>query len=136
MISKEWKKRLAYDFLGLGSIIFYIIVLARAFIGPYWNFILQLVISGIIILILSLFFKESDYYLARAAVLVVFTALFYNEIKFSIFVIILYLLIISSAAYLKKSKKTVLSGLFLGIISALLGYLLTPSIGRFFNLGV
>jgi hypothetical protein len=134
MGSDNWKINLAEDFLSLGSIIFFIIVIARALIGPYWIFVLNLLISAICAIIFWFIFRQTNNQISRAIILVVFTALFYNEIKFTFFVIIILFLILISAIYLKKEKKGRILGFISGIISSLISYWLSPIIARFFNL--
>ena len=51
------KTEVARDNLALGSLIFFIIVLIRALIGPYWRFFMELAIAGVILIILNLFIK-------------------------------------------------------------------------------
>ena len=53
MVKKNWKKETARDFLGLSSIIFFLLVVARALIKPYRPFVDQMIIAGIVLLIIS-----------------------------------------------------------------------------------
>lgn len=123
---KNWKKEIARDLLALGSIPFYFIVIIRAIIGKYTPFVYQLVIALLVLVVLSLIFKNSNQYIARMLVLVVFTSLFYKEMLFTIFASLLWLFMIVSTLYLKVKSKEIVKGVFFGIISTTAGYYLTP----------
>ena len=124
-MNKNQKKEFFRDIIALGSIVFYLIVLARALIQPYLEFVYQLVISLIVLSLLSFLIKDSDNYLARMLILVIFTSLFYNDKIYTYFVSFIFLLAIYSSYYLENSKEKIIKGLVLGIISSLIGYYLT-----------
>ena len=46
---KNWKKEVARDIIAFGSIPFFGIVLARALIGPYWEFVYQIIIAFVLL---------------------------------------------------------------------------------------
>jgi len=128
------KKEVARDNLALGSIAFYILVMARALIGPYWEFLIQLITAGIFLMIISLFIKNTENHISRLTVLTVFTILFYNQMRFTIFVIILFCVIILSALVLKIKKNLIMNGIILGILSSIIGFFITSGIVNYFNL--
>ena len=76
-----WLKGIARDLLALGSIPFYFLVVIRAVIGKYNIFVYQMVIAAVIIFILYFIMKNSNIHVARSFVAVIFTSLFYKEIK-------------------------------------------------------
>lgn len=126
MFDKSWKKELARDTLALGGIAFYFIVIGRALIGEYYTFVWQIAIAAFLLFIFFLVFRklELDYHIARALILVVFTILFYNDWKFSVFAVILFAVMLVCSLYVWKSKKKTFYGLVLGaIISVLSDYL-------------
>lgn len=129
-MAKDWKKEAARDIIALGSVTFYLIVMARAVVGRHWPFLLQLVVALALLLILPLFIKDIDSYLARAAVLVIFTSFFYVDTFFTIFVVVVFALMIISQIYLEVKVKTVVRGVLMGvfsaIVSALFGYYVLP----------
>ncbi|TKJ17166.1 hypothetical protein CEE44_01365 [Candidatus Woesearchaeota archaeon B3_Woes] len=123
---KNWKKEIARDLLALGGIPFYFIVLIRAIIGKYSPFVYQLVITLVVLVILSLIFKNSNQHIARGLILVFFTSLFYKDILFTIFASLLWLFMIFSLFYLKVKSKEIVKGVLFGVISMTMGYYLTP----------
>jgi|TARA_B100001971_G_scaffold212820_1_gene244023 hypothetical protein len=128
-VKKDWKYELARDSMAFGSILFYIIVIARAIIGDYMIFVYQLLIAIAILILSSLIIKNTNHYIARTFVLVVFTSLFYKDALFTIFAVLLWLFMIGSAFYMKENKKSIFKGIILGIIAALVGYYLSLLIG-------
>ena len=125
-MKKDWKKEVARDMIAFGSIPFYIIIIIRAIIGKYQPFINQLVIAIIFVLLLSLIIKQTDHYLARGLILVVFTSLFYKEWLFTSFAILLFLGMIVSTYYRKQKIKIIVNGCILGAIASLGSYYLSP----------
>ena len=119
---KEGKKReFARDFLSVGSIVFYILVLARALIQPYRPFVDQLVVSLVVLMVISLFVKY-DGYVARGLILVFFTSVFYNSNLFTWFAVVVFLGLMISSYYLRKDKRSLIKGVVFGIVSVLVGY--------------
>lgn len=121
----DWKKEIARDSLALGSVLFYAIVIIRAVIGEHSLFVAQTVIAIIVLFLLSRVIK-GDQYLARGFILFVFTSLFYNDKLFTIFAFVLLLILIASLNYLGVKRKVILSGLLLGMASAVISYYLSP----------
>ena len=113
-------KEVSRDILALGSIIFYFIVLVRALIGNYMPFVYQLVVAFVVLFGLSYFIKGSNNHLGRILILVVFTSLFYNNMIYTVFVSLVFVLAIISSYHLKKD---IFRGLFLGVVASLIGYL-------------
>jgi len=123
----DWKKEAARDCIALGSIPFYFIVIVRALIGPYTEFVFQLLIALAIIYLLSLFIK-SETYSARSLILLIFTSLFYQETIYTIFAFLLWILILFSLDYLKTKKQAIIKGIALALFSSALAYYLTSLI--------
>ena len=119
------KNEVARDLLSFGSWIFYLVILARALIEPYRPFVDQMIITGIFLIIIGIFNKKYDYYISRGLVIAFFTSIFYNDIKFSIFVSIVFLSMIYSSFLINASKKRIIYGLIIGIVGILLGYFLS-----------
>ena len=128
-MKKNWKYEIARDSMAFGSILFYLIVLARSTIGEYMTFVYQLLIALAFLIISSFFIKKANHHLARAFVLVVFTSLFYKDAPFTVFAASLWVFMIGSAFYIKENKKSIFKGIVLGIVAALAGYYLSLPIG-------
>jgi len=124
-MKKDWfnslKKEIARDSLAFGSILMFIIVAARTTLADNYKFLAELILAGIIVLIFSFVFKSQNH-LARAIVLYIFTVLFYNDNRYTIFASLLMLLILISLFYLKFSKKQILLGALSGLISSGISY--------------
>lgn len=118
----NWKRETARDTLALGSLAFYILVIARALIAPYMNFVYQLVISITTLFILTIFVKDYEKHLARGLILTVLISAFYNVKTFTIFAVIIFIALIASSVYLKTKKSAIVKGIILGIVSTIAGY--------------
>ena len=128
-MKKDWKYEIARDAMAIGSILFYIIALARSTIGDYFLFTYQLLIALAILIALSFIIKKANHHIARALVLIVFTSLFYQDNFFTIFVILLWIFMLGAAIYIKEKKEVVGKGIILGLIAALASYYLSGFLG-------
>lgn len=120
----NFKKETARDLISFGSLAFFIIILARALIGPYWDFVYQMTLALIILLGLSFLFKKSDLYSARSLIIGVFASIFYREFWFTVFVGVMWLLILVSLVYLNVKIKSIIQGIILGALSSTMAYCL------------
>ncbi len=127
-MAKEWRKEVARDCIALGSIVFYFIVIIRAIVGQYAIFVYQLLIALAVLIVLSLIVKKSDMYVARCFVLWVFTSLFYKHNLYTMFVFLVWVLVVVSSYYLKVKNKVVIKGIVLGVVSSGVAYYLAPMI--------
>lgn len=118
---QDWKKRLVRDLTAFGSWPFYIIVLARSLIGPYWEFFIPTIIAGIVIAPLEYFKDKFDLYSARLIALAYFTIVFYNTTSYTIFAIALGLLVLLSSYFVHRSSKKSFLGIVAGILSVAIG---------------
>ena len=115
-------KELARDLLAFGSPIFYLLVFARAIVGPYPVFIEQLIIAGVLIFLgAAAFGSRVDWYVVRAGVLSWLTTLFYSHDGFTIFVLAVFVAIMMSSYSLQKNLSRILwaiiATIFIGLIS-------------------
>ena len=120
---ENWKHELARDTVALGGIAFYILVIARALIAPYYTFVIQLVVAFVLFFILSLFIK-CDKHLARGLILATFTILFYNVRTFTIFAVAIFTLMVASSFYIERNSLKIIKGVLLGAVSILVSYYL------------
>jgi len=58
---KNWKKEVVRDILAIAGVPFFLIILARALVGPYWDFVYQISIAGALLLLCWVFFKKANY---------------------------------------------------------------------------
>ena len=115
-----WRE-LARDFVALGSIPVLILVIARVWILDNPAYLSQFLIGGILFLILAFIFR-SDLYSGLGLVMTFFLVLFYNDLKFTIFIILVYIGLLLSLVYLGEEKKKILRGIFLGVLSTAVSY--------------
>lgn len=118
----NWKKETARDVLALGSWVFYLLVIARALIKPYRPFADHLVIAAVVLLIIGLVVKDFDGYVSRALVLVVFTSLFYESMRFTIFASLIGIGLVISSWYVGSSRLSIVKGIGAGLIAVVVGY--------------
>ncbi len=124
-MKKDWKYGIARDSMAFGSILFYLVVIARSTIGEYLTFVYQLLIALAFLIISSFFIKKANHHLARAFVLVVFTSLFYKDAPFTVFAALVWVFMIGSAFYIREKKKSIYKGMVLGIIATVISYYLS-----------
>jgi len=123
-MKKGWIKEIARDWLALGSIPFFILVLARALVGPYWIFVYQLTIAAVLLLLVFLFIKKMNYGVSRILVLFFFTIAFYNSLVYSIFALVVLVLFAGTLHYLKRDKNEIVKGLGIGLVVSGIAYYL------------
>lgn len=120
-MNKELFREFARDFIALGSPIFFLLVLVRIWILPNPEFLTQFIIAGGLFLASFFIFKQ-NIYSGLALITLIFTILHYNDIRFTIFASLAYLVLIVSLFYLKEDNKEIFKGILLGIISTVVSY--------------
>ena len=125
-VEKSWLKEIARDLLALGSIPFYFLVVIRVLILKDKIFIYQLAMAAISIFVLYFIIKEANLHIARSFVVLVFVNLVYKETIFGIFSVLIWIFVLISARYLKKSTSSIFRGIVIGIASSLAGYYIAP----------
>ena len=120
-MKKEFIKGVSRDLLALGGLPFFLLAVSRSLIGNYYPYTFQLLISLVLITLVSLFVK-TNLHLARSLVVLIFSVLFYNEIKFTIFASLIWILLIGSTFYLKQDRKQIVKGVLLGGIVSIITY--------------
>lgn len=113
-------KELARDIIALGSIPFFLLVIIRIWLLNNNSYLLQIIISGVLFLILSYFFK-ANFYAGLAWIVLFFTSKYYTDLRYSFFAILIYLSLLLSLIYLNKEKKKIVFGVLFGIICSLIG---------------
>ena len=117
----EYLKETARDLIALGSLVFFIIVIARIYLLSNYSYLGQFVLSALIFFPL-MFLLKANMYAGLGLIVLIFTTLFYNNLNFTIFGIAIYLLLLASLIYLKYDKKKVIIGVILGAISTGISY--------------
>lgn len=125
-MKKEWLKELARDLIAFGSIPFLFLTIARvSVITAYYP--MQFVISSTVFFILKMIFK-AELRAGIGFILLGFISLYYRNMLFAVFALVVYIGIIVSLFYLKRDKREILKGILLGLISAGIGYFIVRSI--------
>lgn len=132
-MNKNWKKEIARDTMALGSIPFYFIVIIRAIIGKYAIFVYQLIIAAFFLYFISKLIKKFNFHIARGFILITFTSLFYKENLFTVFALLLWILMIVSAHIIKIKKNEIYKGVVFGILVSIISYLISPLIYNIIN---
>ena len=118
------KKEIARDLLAFGSLPFYAIVLVRSTVGRYFPFVAELMIALPIFYLLTKINDDANSYVALSLILVIFTSIFYQDLAFTIFAILLWVLIILSAKTRKEKNSSLVKGVLYGGISSVISYLI------------
>ena len=119
---KKWLKETARDLFAFGSVPFYFLVVVRAVIGKYNVFVYQMIIAAIVILILYFIIKDSNLHIARAFAIIVFTSIFYNAMLYTFFAVLVWILLLVSAYYLKRKISPILRGIIIGLLGSVIGH--------------
>ena len=69
--SESWLREIQRDLTALGSVVFYVLVLGRALVGPFWGLAIPLLAMGLALLAVHPRLKGADLYLTRALILAV-----------------------------------------------------------------
>lgn len=124
-LTGDVKREIARDLVALGGLPFYLLVAARAAIGPYPAFLSQVVIALPVLILLARLVRGSNLHIARALMLVAFTSIFYESPQFTIFAALVWAGMIFSLAGLKVPAGEIIRGIAIGAASAAAGYFLT-----------
>lgn len=119
---KRWLKETARDLFAFGSVPFYFLVVVRAVIGKYNVFVYQMIIAAIVILMLYFIIKDSNLRIARAFAIIVFTSIFYKAMLYTFFAVLVWVLLLVSAYYLKRKIGSILRGIIIGLLGSVVGY--------------
>lgn len=117
LIKEKWIKETARDLIAFGSIPFFILVLVRVLLLSKPVYFYQFIVAGVIFLILTILFR-SNLYSGLSLIVLFFTCLYYQEIKFTIFGSLVYLGLLASLFYLKEKKERIFKGIFFGVLSS------------------
>ncbi len=127
MKKREWLKETARDIVALGSLPFFLLVVARVVILPNQHFLSQFIFAGIIFFLLMPLFKQ-NLYSGLGLILLVLVSLYYNNLKFTVFASLLYTGLIISLIYLKTEKQKIIKGVLSGALSTAASYFLVRMI--------
>jgi len=121
-------KEIARDLIALGGLPFFVLVLVRVYLLNKPMYFAQFVVAGLIFILIALFLRIS-FYAGLGLVILMFTNLYYQDMRFGIFSIVAYVLLLAALAYLKKEKKDILLGVIAGGLSTGIAYYLVGILG-------
>jgi len=110
-----WLKTAARDIIAIGSVPFFILVLARVYMINEPIYFNQFVISGVLFIGLFFLFRQ-NLYAGLGLIVLTFTIRFYQDLMFSIFGIVAYFFLLVSLIYLKEDIKKIFLGVVLGAL--------------------
>jgi len=119
----NWKKELTRDCVALGGIFFYALVMARILMLQNWKYVFQFVFAAAIFVLLAAAFRfKVEAHAGLGFILLVLISLYYKNMFFTIFALIVYILLIVSLFYLKVEKSKIWKGILMGAVSTAIGY--------------
>ena len=102
---------------------FFALVLVRVYILAQPAYFAQFLFAGVIFIILAYILKASIYS-GLALITTFFLSSHYEDIKFTIFAILAYILLIVSLFYINQPKKKIILGAVFGAIASAISYYL------------
>ena len=119
----NWKKELTRDCVALGGIFFYALVVARVAMLQNWNYVFQFVFAAAVFFLITAILRfKTEAHAGLGFILLVLISLYYKNMFFAVFALIIYILLIVSLFYLKTEKSRVWKGILAGAISTAIGY--------------
>jgi hypothetical protein len=128
-LSQDWVQEVQRDVLALGSVVFYVLVLGRALVGPFWDLATPLLVIGGALLAASPLLRSTDLYLTRALVVAVLVTRHYDDVVFGVFSGAAFVLMVLCSSRLGRPRAAIARGLALGVGSSCVGYALAAWIG-------
>lgn len=108
-------KAVARDFVALGGLPFFVLVLVRVWILDLPEYFMSFVIAGAFVLVCWRFFRI-DLYSALSFVVLIFTAIHYGEVAYWVVGGLVWVGVVVSSWYLSKDWKKVLAGVVVGFL--------------------
>jgi hypothetical protein len=127
-VSEQWRREVQRDLMALGSVVFYLLVLGRALVGPYWDLATPLLVVGIGLLVVHPLLRSADLYLARALIVAVLVTRHYGDVVFGLFAGAAFVLMLVSAPALGRSRAAIAQGLAIGVVASGVAFLLAERI--------
>jgi len=117
----KWVRETARDLIALGSVPFFLLVIARVSILSKPAFLYQFIFSGAIFFVLALLFR-GNLYAGFGWIVLLFTCLYYGDLKFAAFATLVYAALLASLVFLKYDRPETVKGILLGLLSSAVGW--------------
>lgn len=124
MGKEDWKSESVRDVVSLGSIPFFFLVLVRLWLLDNPAFLAQFVLSGVLFGLFAYFFG-GEIKAGLAFIASLFTAMYYADLRYSVFIAIVYIFILYGLFYLGREKKAIFFGFVFALISSYVGNILS-----------
>ena len=127
--SETWVREVQRDVLALGGVVFYLLVLGRALVGPFWDLVVPLLVVGVGLLVaLPLLRGTTDLYLTRAMVVAVLVTRHYGDVVFGVFAAVAFVAMVVFALRLDRPRAAIARGLVLGAVLSVGAYALASAV--------
>jgi hypothetical protein len=126
--SETWVRDVQRDVLALGSVVFYLLVLGRALVGPFWDLVVPLLVVGVGLLVAVPLLRGTDLYLTRAMVVAVLVTRHYGDVVFGVFAAVAFVSMVVFAFRLDRPRPAIARGLALGAVLSVGAYALAGAV--------
>lgn len=123
-LSQGWIQEVERDVMALGGVVFYVLVVGRALVGPYWDLAVPLLVLGAALLVGYPLLRTTDLYLTRGLVVAVLVSRHYEDPVFATFAAVIYGLMTFFAPRLGHSAPSITRGVALGAAASGVGWVL------------
>jgi len=123
-----WVREVERDVRALGGVVFYLLVLGRALVGPFWDLAVPLVVIGVALVVAFPWLRAVDLYLTRALVAAVLVSRHYDDPVFASFAAVVFALMVVSAVRLGRPIPDVVRGVAVGAVAAAVGVAIATAI--------
>ncbi|HEU5084953.1 MAG TPA: hypothetical protein VFU14_16550 [Acidimicrobiales bacterium] len=121
-LDEAWLREVARDLMALGSVVFYVLVLGRALVGPYWDLATPLAVAGAGLVAGAPLLHGVDLYVARALLVALLVTRHYGDPIFGAFAAVAFALLVLAAVWLGHGAARVAAGVGLGAVLGAAGY--------------
>ena len=88
-----------------------------------WTYVFQFVFAAAVFFLLAAAFRfKAEVHAGLGFILLVLISLYYKNMFFTIFAVLVYIILILSLFYLKAGKARILMGILAGAVSTAIGY--------------
>ena len=119
--SDGWLERIERDAMALGSPLFYLLVIGRGLVGPFWDLVVPLVVLGLAMTAGHRWLSSTDLYLSRALVLAVLITNHYEDVAFGVFAAAAFGFMLFASLDLGTERRAVRRGVLAGAGAAIVG---------------
>ena len=120
-VSDTWVRETGRDLLALGSATFYVMVIGRALVGPFWALLIPLLVIGAGLVVAAWQRWDVDLSVVRGLVIAVLLTQHYEDAVFGVFAAGAFVLMVVAAIHLGRSRRSVERGIAAGLAAGAIG---------------